>query len=174
MIRSCALAACCLVGTAVAAVTEPAGITVALRAAPGEVPAFALNGSGVQIYTCSPSPTGSYGWYLSAPDATLYDGTREAARLATADHWESLEDRSAVSGILLRMQAGGEGNLPWALMRALPAGETGMFAGVTSIQRVNTRGGVPPTAACGELQVGAEARVPFTADYYFYKRAGTG
>jgi hypothetical protein len=49
-----------------------------------------------------------------------------------------------------------------------------MFAGVTTIQRVNTRGGALPTDPCDETHAGNEARQAFTADYYFYKRAGTG
>jgi hypothetical protein len=176
MIRTCALAACCLALPALAAVTEPAGLSPALRAAPGEAPALMLNARGTQIFTCMASPTqaGAYGWVSTAPDARLYDGTHEAARLATADHWESLDDRSSVSGIPMRMQSGGTGNMPWALIRGLPAGENGMFAGVTSIQRVNTLGGTAPAAGCDELHVGTEARVDFSADYYFYKAAGTG
>jgi len=176
MIRTCALAACCLALPVAAQVSAPAGISPALRTGPGEAPAMMLTGSGVQIYTCSPSTldANAYGWYPSAPDATLYDGSRGVARLATADHWESLDDRSSVSGILVRMQSGGAGNLPWTLMRASPVGDSGMFAGVTSVQRVNTRGGAAPSAGCDETHVGTEARVDFTADYNFYRRAGTG
>jgi hypothetical protein len=47
-----------------------------------------------------------------------------------------------------------------------------MFAGVTSIQRVNTTGGVAPPGGCSAANAGAESRVPFTAQYYFYKRRG--
>jgi len=176
MIRTCALAACCLALPAVAAVAEPAGVSAALRAAPGEAPAMMLSARGTEIYTCTPSATqaGAYAWISTAPDVTLYDGTRGVARLATLNHWESLEDRSSVSGIPMRLQAGGAGNMPWALMRGVPLGESGMFAGVTSIQRVNTRGGAAPSAGCDETHVGTEARVDFAADYYFYKLAGTG
>jgi hypothetical protein len=71
-------------------------------------------------------------------------------------------------------QAAGADALPWALMRASPGGETGMFAGVTSVQRVNTSGGVAPATGCGAGTAGAEARIPFTADYYFYKLRGAG
>jgi hypothetical protein len=63
-------------------------------------------------------------------------------------------------------------NLPWVLMRAQPLAETGLFAGVTSIQRVNTLGGATPTSGCGADNVGDEARVAYRADYYFYKPRG--
>jgi hypothetical protein len=87
--------------------------------------------------------------------------------------WESLSDRSSVSGVLRATQASGGGNLPWAYLRAVPTSEDGMFAGVTSIQRVDTRGGAAPANGCGADTIGQEARVPFTAEYYFYKRRGT-
>ena len=35
---------------------------------------------------------------------------------------------------------------------------------------VATQGGVEPTEACDAFSVGKEVRVPYTADYYFYKR----
>ena len=61
-------------------------------------------------------------------------------------------------------------NFAWG---ATPA-EAGMFAGITSIQRVNTFGGAVPAQACDTDHAGAESRVPFSADYYFYRRRGGG
>jgi len=174
MNRSGLLVVLCLAWPAAAAVPEPGGIAPALRALPGEEPAFSLRADGVQVYQCSPLPTGGYGWAFEAPDATLYDGAHGVARMATPNHWESLDDRSAVTGIPRRMQGAGGGNMPWELLGAMPAGEEGLFAGVTSIQRVNTRGGAAPTTACDDTHVGEEARTAFTADYYFYKRRGAG
>jgi len=45
----------------------------------------------------------------------------------------------------------------------------GIFAGTTFIQRVNTVGGKAPSAD-GPF-VGQVARVPYTADYFFYRAA---
>jgi hypothetical protein len=67
-------------------------------------------------------------------------------------------------------QDGGAGNIPWLLLAATPSGADGRFAGVTSIQRVATRGGVEPSSGCDASKAGQEARVPYAADYYFYKR----
>ena len=170
MNRSGLIVVVCLAWPAAAAVSEPGGISPALRTLPGEEPAFSLRADGVQVYQCSPLATGGYGWALEAPDATLYDGSRSVARLATPNHWESLDDRSSVTGIPRRMQAAGADNMPWELLGAMPAGEEGMFAGVTSIQRVNTNGGAAPAAGCAADTAGSEVRVPFTAEYYFYKR----
>jgi hypothetical protein len=109
-----------------------------------------------------------------APDATLYDGPASVARMASPRHWESLYDLSSVSGIPLRLQSAGSGNLPWELMRAVPVGDSGIFAGVSSIQRVNTEGGAPPRDGCDATHLGDEARVAFSADYYFYKPRAAG
>jgi hypothetical protein len=47
---------------------------------------------------------------------------------------------------------------------------TGGCAGskVTSIQRVNTAGGVAPGSGCSQAAAGTPTRVPYTADYYFF------
>ena len=41
--------------------------------------------------------------------------------------------------------------------------------GTASVQRVATKGGVEPAEACDASKVGQEARVPYTADYSFYR-----
>lgn len=113
-----------------------------------------------------------FAWSFTAPDATLYDAGHSVGTLSSVNLWESSSDRSSVSGMVRALQPNGADNLPLALIGAQPASETGMFAGVTSVQRVNTVGGVAPAGGCGETTTGAEARVAFTADYYFYKRRG--
>jgi hypothetical protein len=45
----------------------------------------------------------------------------------------------------------------------------GVFADTTFIQRVNTIGGKSPKA--NGAFIGQVARVPYTADYFFYRRA---
>lgn len=175
MLRSLALLAGTLALPAAAAVVEPA-VAPPLQPRPGETPAFMLRAHGVQVYQCQPLPGDprAYTWLLVAPDATLSDGTGAVARLASPNQWESLQDRSSVSAVPLRMQEAGSGNLPWELLRAVPEGRTGLFAGVTSIQRVNTRGGVAPREGCDESHLGREARVAFSADYYFYRPVAAG
>ena len=160
---------------AAAALVQPAGLNPQLRTAPDEDAAFVLAGNGVHIYQCRQSvmDPNAYTWSFVAPDATLYDGTRSAATLTTPNHVEALDDRTSVSGFVRVTQAAGPGNLPWSLMQARPIGDSGLFAGVTSIQRVNTRGGAAPAGGCTADNVGEEARVAYSADYYFYRKRGT-
>ena len=159
---------------AAAAISRPSGVAAAINPPAGVEPAFALSASGVQVWQCSALGADGWGWSYVAPDATLYEGSRSIATHKVPDLWESLSDRSSVTAVPRANQPAGAGNLSWQLMEAAPLNPTGMFAGVTHVQRVNTGGGVPPASGCGPANVGAENRVPFRADYYFYKRAGTG
>ena len=158
---------------ALAAIAEPPGLVASLRASAEEEASFMLSANGVHVYECKltgGNPTAA-AWYFVAPDATLFEGSRSIGVHKTANLWESTSDRSSVSGQVRSTQAAGS-NLPWTLYRAQPMNPTGMFAGVTSIQRVNTAGGAAPETGCSGTTVGTEARVPFTADYYFSKRRG--
>lgn len=159
---------------AVAAVAEPTGLIAALRASANEEAAFMLSADGVHVYECrlSGGSPNVAAWFFVTPDATLYEGTRSIGVHKTANLWESSSDRSSVSGTVRATQGAGNVNLPWVLYRAQPMGASGLFAGVTSIQRVNTTGGVAPASGCSPGTVGAEARVAFRAEYYFYKRRG--
>jgi hypothetical protein len=157
---------------AFAAISPPSGVAPGLTPPAGEVAAFSLRAEGVHVFECKPLATdpNRYLWSFSAPESTLYDSGRPVARLTAENGFEALADRSSVSAVVRARQNAGA-SIPWLLLRAQSTPDTGLFAGVTSIQRVNTSGGVAPAGGCDELNVGKEARAPFTAEYYFYRRA---
>ena len=63
-------------------------------------------------------------------------------------------------------------SIPWLLVTAISHPGVGVFARVTTIQRINTKGGQPPTAAdCNASKQNTEAKSAYTADYYFYAPA---
>jgi hypothetical protein len=160
---------------AFSAIPEPSGLGRALRASADEEPAFVLSARGTNLFQCKArvDAPDAYAWYFVAPEATLYEGARVAGSHRAVGQFESDGDRTSVFGVIRATQPGGADSLPWVAMRAVPAGDSGMFAGVTTIQRVNTAGGVAPAEGCTAPNAGNEARVNFTADYYFYKRRGT-
>lgn len=160
--------------SASAAIAPPAGITASISASADEEPAFVLRGEGTHVFECKPLATDAsrFAWTFAAPDVTLYDGGAAVGRNAAENTWEATVDRSTVSGAVRARQDGGADNLPWLLLRAQSTPDTGLFAGVTSVQRVNTAGGVAPATGCDASNVGKEARVPVAADYYFYRRRG--
>jgi Protein of unknown function (DUF3455) len=157
--------------SAAAAVSEPAGISPQLRAPSSEQAAFVLAAEGVQIYNCKVKPDDAYAfqWVFIAPEATLKQGGTTVGHHGAGPTWVSDSDRTSVKGSVAQRQDGGAGNIPWLLLKATATDANGMFSGVTSIQRVNTKAGVEPSKPCGLSNTGEEARVPYTADYYFYK-----
>ena len=155
-----------------AAMTEPAGLNEKLRPAADEQLAFVLAAEGVQVYACKPSPKDpyAYAWAFVAPEAALSEGGSIVGRHYAGPTWESSSDGSSVKGTVRERQDGGHGNIPLLLLGGTAGPKDGKFAGVTSVQRVATRGGVEPADKCDASNAGKELRVPYTADYYFYKR----
>jgi hypothetical protein len=61
--------------------------------------------------------------------------------------------------------------IPWLLVTVTGHSGSGKLSGVTSIQRVNTVGGLAPTAQECTAQSGeVEFKSSYSADYYFYAR----
>ncbi|HUL56397.1 MAG TPA: DUF3455 domain-containing protein [Usitatibacter sp.] len=153
---------------AFSAVALPAGLSEAMRPPADEEPAFVLNAKGVQVYTCKEKGPYQYGWTFVAPEAALSDNGKPAGRHFAGPTWES-SDGSSVKGAVKQKQDGGAGNVPWLMLSATPSGQ-GRFAGVTTVLRVATQGGAEPAGGCDEYGVNTEARIPYTADYYFFKK----
>jgi hypothetical protein len=72
-----------------------------------------------------------------------------------------------------------QGAVPWLLLTVVgaqdgPSGDD-TLSETTFIQRLNTSGGVAPSSGCSALaDVGRQAFVPYTADYFFYVGPGEG
>lgn len=124
---------------------------------------------GVQIYRWDGAQ-----WAFVAPEATLFADPcfRGPIGLHFAGPvWEAT-DGSQVSGLRIASCAADRGAIPWLLLRGKSSSDTGRFGRCTYIQRVNTIGGTAP--AEGGTLIGEEARVPYTAEYLFYREAGPG
>ncbi len=133
-----------------------------LKAEPGESLALIVPAKGVQIYECR---TGK--WAFVAPEADLFDAAgKKIGRHYAGPHWEATDGSKVVASVKSRADAPAPGAIPWLLLSAKSVGAEGSFSKVTSIQRVATAGGVAPDGGCSEA--GAQARIPYTADYYFF------
>jgi hypothetical protein len=126
---------------------------------------------GVQVYECQASKEhpGAWEWTFVAPQAELYDtaGTR-IGRHFGGPTWESWDGSKVVGTLKARADAPAAGAIPWLLLDTKSIAYEGAFSRVTSIQRVNTVGGMAPKVGCSEGNAGTPVRVPYTADYYFF------
>jgi Protein of unknown function (DUF3455) len=129
---------------------------------------------GVQIYSCSATPTG-YGWSFVAPRANLYDGRGKLLTTHFAGPTWRAKDGSTVIGRVVDRATYYPTAIPWLLLSAASAtvGEDGdRLARTTYIQRLNTSGGLAPDSGCTANTAGAIARVPYSADYIFWTATG--
>lgn len=125
---------------------------------------FHALGVGVQIYTWNGSS-----WGAAVPEATLFHAEGVVAIHFAGPTWES-NSGSRVVGALPPVSVTVDTNaIPWLRLKAATAEGPGIFADTTYIQRVNTVGGKAPSA--DGTVVGQVARVPYAADYFFYRKA---
>jgi Protein of unknown function (DUF3455) len=126
-------------------------------------------GKGDQIYTCQ-QQNGQYAWTLKAPEAQLFNEKGEVlGRHFAGPTWEA-NDKSAVTGkVVAHADSPEKDAIPWLLLAAVEHSGNGLMSNVSNIQRLNTKGGKAPTAGCDESRAGAETRVSYTADYFFYE-----
>jgi hypothetical protein len=120
---------------------------------------------GVQIYRWD-----GMTWVFVAPKAVLFDDAEWNDPVGihyAGPTWEDFGGSKVVGRVVERCTPDTD-TIPWLLLEAVYNESHGPLGRVTFIHRVNTTGGKAPAepgSASGQL-----ARVPYTAEYYFYKR----
>ena len=148
------------------------------------------HGVGTQNYICLPSGT-SVKFILFTPQATLFKHRKQVTTHYFSPNsfeggtiratWQHSRDTSTVWGQVKDGNSSSDpafvapGAIAWLLVTVVGAqdgptsGDT--LTATTFIQRLNTSGGVAPSTGCASsTDVGNQAFVPYTADYFFYKR----
>ncbi|HEY0817745.1 MAG TPA: DUF3455 domain-containing protein [Rhizobacter sp.] len=142
----------------------------AVRAPAGSKQTMWTVGRGELTYECREKKdvAGQFEWVFVGPVATLYGpGDKVVGKYYGGPTWES-NDGSKVTGKQVAVAPGGAGNIPLQLVKADPAMGAGAMQGVAYIQRLNTQGGVAPSAACTAAAKGQRQQVAYAADYVFY------
>jgi len=146
-----------------AAEQAPPAVPAELKPPAGEELLLHALASGDQIYTCDGSK-----WILSGPDAKLSDEAgRQVGSHFAGPTWQ-WSDGSRVTGRLVANATPDPESIPWLLLTAASHEGGGVMKNVSSIQRINTKGGMAPTSGCMASRKDAKARIHYTADYYFY------
>jgi len=133
------------------------------------------HGVGGQIYSCNTTSSG-FAWGFVAPRANLYnDHGKLIITHFGGPTWQAI-DGSRVVGQLVDFVTVDATAIPWLLLSAAStaAGPDGdRLVATTYIQRIATTGGLaPPASECNATTAGTVAEVPYTADYYFWKKTG--
>jgi Protein of unknown function (DUF3455) len=140
-----------------------------LRPPANESLAMIVPAKGVQVYECraKKDQAGAYEWAFVAPEADLFDTSgRRIGRHYAGPHWESTDGCKVAGTVKASTDAPQADAIPWLLLVTKSVGPQGSFSKITSIQRVNTVGGVAPKTGCSQSTVGTTARIPYAADYY--------
>jgi hypothetical protein len=142
----------------------PPHICDSVQAPEGNKVASHVYALGVQVYKWNGAA-----WVFVEPVANLFASRNFHGQVGThyaGPTWES----NSGSKVVAKRLAGCSPNtsaIPWLLLEAVSNEGPGVFNRVTFVQRVNTTGGLAPSTP-GSF-AGEEARVPYTAEYYFYR-----
>ena len=151
---------------AIAAPTPELGNCQKLQVPAGNTVTFHAYAVGVQIYRWNGAK-----WAFVAPEAVLFADAGHDSVVGihfAGPTWESVSGSKAV-GVVLERCTPDPTAIPWLLLGGVSIGRPGIFDQVTYVQRLNTVGGNAP--ANPGATSGEEARVPYTAEYVFYRAA---
>lgn len=142
----------------------PSPLCDGLQVQAGNKVAFHVYALGVQSYRWN-----GVSWDFVEPVATLFADANYHGKVGTHYAGPTWESNSGSKVVATRVAGCSPDStaIPWLLLQAVSNDGPGIFSSVTYIHRVNTTGGLIPTAPGSSI--GAVAQVPYTAEYYFYR-----
>lgn len=144
-----------------------------LKAPAGEEVILSAHATGVQIYVCQANTERMPAWVLKAPEAELTDASGKVViHHSAGPSWKHIDGSEITGKVIAKQDAPKPGAIPWLLLSAASHAGEGILAGVTTIQRIHTAGGMPPNVTeCTAPRNGKESKSAYSADYYFYAPA---
>lgn len=142
-----------------------------IKAPASEEIVLQAHATGSQIYVCQPGTDGKLAWALKAPDAELHDQQGAIiGRHYAGPTWKDNDGSEVTGKAVAKVDSPDSGSIPWLLVNATGHSGEGILSRVASIQRIHTKGGLPPSASdCNAANL--EVKSNYTADYYFYAPA---
>jgi hypothetical protein len=136
-------------------------------AAPGETVVTTLHAEGAQVYECKVDAAGKLTWQFREPIATLLLDGKTIGRHYAGPVWELTDGSAVVAKVAGSAPGATAKDIPWLKLEVTERRGTGMLSGVTTVQRINTRGGVAE-GACEKA--GTYLNAPYATDYVFLKK----
>jgi hypothetical protein len=133
----------------------------------GEMWIGTIHAEGAQVYECKADPAGKLAWQFREPIATLITDGETVGTHYAGPHWELNDGSKILGNVSGRAPGDTEMDIPLLRLESAPQSQKGLLAGVASIQRLNTKGGVTK-GPCEKA--GALLSVPYSADYVFHRK----
>jgi hypothetical protein len=149
-------------GTGAASAQVPAAIAV-----PGETVVVTLHAEGAQVYECKAGSDGKLAWAFREPIATLVLDGKTVGRHYAGPNWEHMDGSAVVGKAVGNAPGESASDIPWLKLEVTANRGSGAFSGISTVQRINTAGGVF-TGACDKA--GAFHSAPYAADYVFLRK----
>ena len=156
-----------IIAAAALVATEAAAQMPAPIAAPGETGIVTLHAEGAQIYDCKAGTDGKLVWAFREPIATLLLDGKTVGRHYAGPNWDHIDG----SGVTAKGAGSAPGktanDIPWLKLEVTARRGNGVLASATTVQRINTVGGVM-SGACDKA--GAFHSAPYSTEYVFLRK----
>ncbi len=127
-----------------------------------------LQAEGAQIYECKPG-AGGLSWVFREPIATLMLNGKTVGRHYAGPNWEYVDGSGVAGKVAASVPGRTAADIPWLKLDATNRRGRGMLSAVSTIQRIDTRGGVH-SGPCETA--GAFFSAPYSAVYVFLQQGG--
>ena len=136
-------------------------------AAPGETAVVTLHAQGAQVYECKAGNDGKTVWTFREPIASLFLDGKTVGRHYAGPNWEHIDGSAVVAKVAGNAPGTTPKDIPWLKLTVASQRGKGVLTGVTTIQRINTSGGVM-SGACDKA--GTFHSAGYATDYVFLRK----
>jgi hypothetical protein len=165
--RAIILASLLLLCSSAGAMADDKPLPAAI-AAPGETVVLTTHAVGMQYYDCKPGTDGKLVWTFIEPGATLTVDGKVVGKHGAGPTWDLLDGSSITAKAVANAPGATENDIPWLKLQVTAHKGAGQLDGVTTVLRINTKGGVLK-GVCDREKAGEG--MPYAADYVFLRKA---
>jgi hypothetical protein len=135
--------------------------------APDDAVVLKLHGVGAQLYECKAGPDGKRVWTFREPVASLILDGHTMGQHFRGPTFEHIDGSAIVIKPVASAPSPDGKSIPWLKADVVDRRGAGTLSAATTVQRINTRGGVMegPCEEAGEVQA-----APYAADYVFLRK----
>jgi hypothetical protein len=136
-------------------------------AAAGETVVLTVHAEGAQVYECKAGADGKLAFAFREPIATLLLDGKTVGRHYAGPNWEHSDGSAVVAKAAGNAPGATSDDIPWLKLEVTASRGSGVLSGVTTVQRINTKGG-KLEGTCEKAGSFKSAR--YAADYVFLRK----